>query len=47
MLKTRSSLGENGIKRELLVIKTPKPIEELVRFEYEFKGNEPKLRRVD
>ena len=47
VLKTRSSLGENGIKRELLVIKTPKPIEELVRFEYEFKGNEPKLRRVD
>ncbi|CAB50543.1 hypothetical protein [Pyrococcus abyssi] len=46
VIRTRSHLGDEGIKRELIILKTPGISEDIVKFEYEFKDTRPVLKRV-
>ncbi|AAL80549.1 hypothetical protein PFDSM3638_02085 [Pyrococcus furiosus DSM 3638] len=46
VLRTRSRFTEEGIKRELLVLKTPELVEDIPVFEYEFKGDKIVGRRI-
>ncbi|AEC51854.1 hypothetical protein PNA2_0938 [Pyrococcus sp. NA2] len=45
VLRTRSYFTEDGIERELVVLKTPELEEEIIKFEYEFKKDGIKLSR--
>ncbi|AMM53681.1 hypothetical protein [Pyrococcus kukulkanii] len=46
VLRTRGYLTEDGIKRELIVLKTPELEEEIIRFEYEFEKDKIKLSKI-
>ncbi|AEH25270.1 hypothetical protein [Pyrococcus yayanosii] len=47
VLRTRSYLAEDGVKRELIVLKTPEMGSRLIRFEYTFTKDGVEAWRVD
>ncbi|AFK22111.1 hypothetical protein [Pyrococcus sp. ST04] len=46
VLRTRSYFTDDGIKRELIILKTPEFEDEVIKFEYEFEEGEIKFTRI-